>query len=134
MGHRLGRVTTAQPGAEPADIAAALSRARDRDVERQDLENKLAGMSEERTSLEARRQELTDSLKLDVPLFDAELVDLARALDQLRSARGKDESAAGKVDRLNERHAKLLTDLADILDRHGEAPSDRRRNGHGASQ
>ena len=82
-------------------------------------------MSEERTSLEARRQELTDSLKLDVPMFDAELVDLARALDQLRSARGKDESAAGKVDRLNQRHAKLLTDLADILDRHGEArPTD----------
>ena len=111
--------------ADTADIAAALSRARDRDVERQDLENKLAGMSEERTSLEARRQELTDSLKLDVPLFDAELVDLARALDQLRSARIKDESAAGTVDRLNERHAKLLTDLADIFERHGEArPTD----------
>ena len=106
---------------ETASIEAASYRARDRDVERQNLENELAGMSEERTSLEARRQELTDSLKLDVPMFDAELVDLARALDQLRSARGKDESAAGKVDRLNQRHAKLLTDLADILDRHGEA-------------
>ncbi len=111
--------------AETADIEAASYRARDRDVERQNLENELAGMSEERTSLEARRQELIDSLKLDALLFDAELVDLARALDQLRSARIKDESAAGKVDRLNERHAKLLTDLADILDRHGEArPTD----------
>ncbi len=110
---------------ETASIEAASYRARDRDVERQNLENELAGMSEERTSLDARRQELTDSLKLDVPMFDAELVDLARALDQLRSARGKDESAAGKVDRLNDRHAKLLTDLADILDRHGEAhPTD----------
>ena len=110
---------------ETASIEAASYRARDRDVQRQNLENELAGMSEERTSLDARRQELTDSLKLDVPLFDAELVDLARALDQLRSARGKDESAAGKVDRLNDRHAKLLTDLADILDRHGEArPTD----------
>ena len=111
--------------AETAGIEAALSRARDRDVERQTLENELAGMSDERTSLEARTRELTDSLKLDAPLFDAELVDLARALDQLRSARIKDESAAGKVDRLHERHAKLLTDLADILDRHGEArPTD----------
>ena len=110
---------------ETASIEAASYRARDRDVERQSLNNELAGMSEERTSLDARRQELTDSLKLDAPLFDAELVDLARALDQLRSARIKDESAAGKVDRLNQRHAKLLTDLADILDRHGEArPTD----------
>ena len=82
-------------------------------------------MSEERTSFDARRQELTDSLKLDVRLDDAELVDLARALDQLRSARGKNESAAGKVDRLESRYARLLTDLADILDRHGEArPTD----------
>ena len=110
---------------ETASFEAASYRARDRDVERQNLENELAGMSEERTSLDARRRELTDSLKLDVRLDDAELVDLARALDQLRSARGKDESAAGKVDRLNERHAKQLTDLADILDRHGEArPTD----------
>ena len=110
---------------ETASIEAASYRARDRDVERQNLENELAGMSEERTSFDARRQELTDSLKLDVRLDDAELVDLARALDQLRSARGKDASAAGKVDRLESRYARLLTDLADFLDRHVEArPTD----------
>ena len=111
--------------AETAKIEAALQRTRYRDVERQTLKNELAGMSEEEIVLDARRQNLTDSLKLNPPLFDAELVDLARALDQLRSARSKEKSAAGKVDGFEERHARLLTKLVGIFDLHGEArPTD----------
>ena len=103
-----------------AILEATLQRARDRDVERQTLTNKLEGMSEAETTLEARRQKLKDSLKLDVTMFDAELVDFARALDQLRSARNKVEAAAGKVDHLDARRTSLLIDFADFLERHGE--------------
>ena len=105
---------------ETAIIEATLQRARDRDVERQTLNNKLEGMFEAETALEARRQKLKNSLKLDVTMIDAELVDFARALDQLRSARNKVEGAAGKVDALDARRTSLLTDLAGILERYGE--------------
>ena len=105
---------------ETAILEATLQRARDRDVERQTLNNKLEGMFEAETALEARRQKLKNSLKLDVPMIDAELVDFARALDQLRSARNKVEGAAGKVDALDARRTSLLTDLAGMLERYGE--------------
>ncbi|MCH8913936.1 MAG: hypothetical protein IIA33_10265, partial [Planctomycetes bacterium] len=83
-------------------------------------ESELTGFAEAKTGFDARRQKLTDSLKLDAIPPDAELVDFARALDQLRSARLDDESAAGKVDDLEARHASLLSDLAGVLERHGE--------------
>ena len=105
---------------ETAILGATLQRARDRDVERQTLNNELEGMSEAETALEARRQKLKDSLKLDVTMFDAELVDFARALDQFRAARNKVECAAGKMDDLDARSTSLLTELAGILERHGE--------------
>ena len=99
---------------------ARLERASVRDIERLSHENELDGLAEAETALDARRQKLTDSLKLDAILPDAELVDFARALDQLRSARSKDESAAGKVDDLEARHKRLLSDLASVLERHDE--------------
>ena len=105
---------------EIATIDSRMQRARDRDVDRQNLNNELDGLSEAETALNARRQKLTDSLKLDEIPPDAELVDFARALDQLRSARIKDESAADKVDDLKARHTRLLSDLASVLERHGE--------------
>lgn len=105
---------------ETAILDAQLQRARDRDVERQSLKNELDGLFEEETALGARRQKLQDSLKLGVIVPDAELVDFARALDQFRSARIKDESAAGKVQDLESRHTRLLSDLAKVLDCNGE--------------
>ena len=80
-------------------VEASLQRARDRDVERHTLTNELNGLSEMETALKARRQKLKDSLKLDSILSDAELVDFARALDQLRLARSKEEGVAGKVEK-----------------------------------
>jgi hypothetical protein len=105
---------------EISTLDSRLQRARDRDVERQTLESELAGLAEAEAALGARRQKLTDGLKLNEIPPDAELVDFARSLDQLRSARIKDESAAGKVDHLEARHANLLSDLATVLKRHNE--------------
>lgn len=106
--------------AEAAILDAQMQRARDRDVERQSLKNDLEGLSEAKPELDARRQRLQDSLKLDDIPPDAELVDLARALDQLRSAQSKEQIAAGKLRELEQRHTKLLSDLAGVLERHGE--------------
>lgn len=105
---------------EFATIASRMQRARDRDVDRQNLNNELGGLSEAEAALNARRQKLADSLTLDVIPPDAELVDFARAVDQLRAARIKDESASGKGDDLEARYTKLLSDLASVLERHGE--------------
>ena len=102
-------------------VEASLQRARDRDVERHTLTNELNGLSEMETALKARRQKLKDSLKLDSILSDAELVDFARALDQLRLARSKEEGVAGKVEALEARHTRYLSDLAGLLERHGES-------------
>ena len=105
---------------EIGDLLASLQRARDRGVERQTLEAELEGLSEQRRTLDARRQELKGRLGLDTLPQDAELVDFARALDQLRLARGDDQAAAGKVGGLEERHAALLAELAGVLEHHGE--------------
>ncbi len=109
-------------------IAAAeawLQRVRDRDVERQALENELKGLSGQEAALAARREELQDRLGMDALPHDAELVDFARALDQLRQTRAGDEAAAGKLEALERQHASLLAELAAVLEQHGEpAPGD----------
>ena len=107
---------------EVASIDSRLQRARDRDVERQALDSQLKGLVEAEASLEERRKSLLESLGLDSMQPDAELVDIARALDQLRAARIKYEGAAGRVDELEANHSRLLSDLADVLQRHGEPP------------
>lgn len=105
---------------EVASIDSRLHRARDRDVEREYLKNQLNGLDKAETSLDERRKKLLESLKLDALPPDAELVDFARALDQLRATRIKHEGVSGTVDNLEETHAQLLSYLADILQRHGE--------------
>ena len=102
------------------ELLASLRLARDRVVERQALESELERLSEQRRALDAGRQDLKTRLGLHTLLPDAELVDFVRALDQLRQARGDDEAAAGKVGGLEERHAALLTELAGVLEHHGE--------------
>ena len=106
---------------ETGELVASLQRARDREVERQTLEGEMEGLSEQRRILDARRQELKDRLGLDALPPDAELVDFARALDQLRISRGDDEAAASKVLGLKKRHAALLEELAGVLEHYGEA-------------
>ena len=106
--------------AEVVSIESRLQRARDRDGDRQSLSTQLAQLDEAEASLNERRQELLKSLKLDSLRPDAELVDFARALDQFRATRIKYEGAAGRVDELETTHSGLLSDLAEVLQEHGE--------------
>ena len=106
--------------AEGVSIESRLQRARDRDGDRQSLNSQLAELAEAETSLAERRKSLLHSLHLDTLPPDAELVDFARSLDQLRTTRIKYEGASGRVDVLRTRHSCLLSALADILQRHSE--------------
>ena len=103
-----------------AMLEASLKRARDRDVERKSLENRRDGLVESKNTLEARRQDLKATLGLEKLPPDAELVDFARALDQLRLARSEHEAIAGKVRRYEHSHNARLAELADVLELHGE--------------
>jgi len=110
---------------DAAAVESSLQRARDRDVERQTLENELEVLSEQEAAIEARREEIQGRLGVDSLPRDAELVDFARALDQLRQARAGDEAAAGKVEGLDQKYKALLEELAAGLEKHGElAPGD----------
>ena len=106
--------------AEVVSIESRLQRARDRDGDRQSLSTQLTQLDEAEASLHERRQYLLKSLKLDSLRPDAELVDFARALDQLRAARMKYEGAAGRVSELEATHSGLLSDLTDVLQEYGE--------------
>ena len=105
---------------EVASIDSRLKRTRDRGVDRQNLKSQLQGVVEKEPSLDERRKNLLESLKLDSIPPDAELVDFARALDQLRETRIKHQGLSGRVADLEAKHAGLLSDLADVLQHHGE--------------
>ena len=105
---------------EKSELEASLVRARDRDVERKRLEQQLEGLAEQQSVLENRRQELKAALRLESLPPDAELVDFARALDELRLARGEHQARMGEVQRQESRHTALLAQLADILEHYGE--------------
>ena len=106
--------------AEVVSIESRLQRARDRDGDRQSLNSQLAQLAEAQASLDEQRKHLLESLNLDSMRPDAELVDFARALDQLRATRVKSEGAAGRVDELLATHSRLLSALAEVLQKHGE--------------
>ncbi len=110
--NRLERVT--------ADMEAAIEQARDSSLQRRRLENELEGLSEHEAVLDVRRKEIGERLGLETIPPDAELVDFARALDQLRLARSDDEAAAGQVEGLEQKYSALLSNLAGILEEHGE--------------
>ena len=103
-----------------ASIESRRGNARDRDVERQNLNNRLTQVIEADSLLDEQRNRLLDILKLESMLPDAELVDMARALDQYRKARTRYEGAAGRVADLITRHDRHLSSLTEILQRHGE--------------
>jgi energy-coupling factor transporter ATP-binding protein EcfA2 len=108
-----------------AELEAASQRARDRSVERAALESQREAAEEHQTELEQRRQELASRLGLDDVPADAELVDMARALDQLRQARQAESSAGEQVKEIAERHGALLSELSVELTSLGETdPSD----------
>lgn len=106
--------------AESVSIESRLQRARDRDGDRQNLNSQLDQLDKAKLALDEQRDNLFKSLKLESPRPDAELVDFARAVDQLRATRIKYEGAAGRVHELERTHSTLLSGLADVLQQHGE--------------
>ena len=108
-----------------AELEASLERARDHNVERNSLQNQLDGLAEQELGFESQRQELQAALGLESLPPDAELVDFARALDQLRLARSECEYKTGKVQSLESRHTECLTELVEILERYGELSPER---------
>lgn len=99
---------------------ASLMRSRDRAVELENLRNRQSILAEQKQELDGRRQHLAEALGIDHLPQDAELVDMARALDQLRVARTEFAAAGGQADRHESNHEKILRQLADVLDRYGE--------------
>ena len=105
------------------DVADAEARARMtayRAADRQHLISDLDAVTGKTAVLDERREELFAPLGLAGIPHDAELVDTARALDQLRVARNAQAWAAGQVEELEETFSKRLVELADILGEHGE--------------
>ena len=103
-----------------SELEASRTRARDRDVDRSRLEEKLKDLDERENALEIRRQDLKAALGLESLPPDAELVNFAWALDQLRQVRGEYEGITVKVQREERSHTALLAQLADILEHYGE--------------
>ncbi|MFP6748155.1 MAG: hypothetical protein VCD66_11230, partial [Alphaproteobacteria bacterium] len=104
-----------------AELSASEMRARDRNVDRVNLQNTREGLAEEASRLEGQRRELCDGLGLEVGRGDVELVDLARALDQLRLARGKEGKAAEQRANRETKYNQRLSDAGGFLESNGES-------------
>lgn len=100
-------------------------RARDREVELQNLKNDRQLLNQGVEEIEAERQDLIGKLKLEDIPPDADLVDRAIALDQLRQASLQEGGVAKQLSDSEKIYADLLADLADAIENAGEArPSD----------
>jgi exonuclease SbcC len=110
------------------DMAASVAASgqiayRDADRTRLDVEREkvVKGIDE----LDRRRATLARELELDAIPPDAELVDMARAVDQLRIALQDAKDAAGEIDEIERQQTKLLDKLSPILAKYGvDAPTD----------
>ena len=105
------------------DVADAEARARMtayRAADRQHLISDLDTVTGKAAALDERREELFAPLGLAGMPHDAELVDTAHALDQLRVARNAQARATGQMEELEETFSKRLAELAGILGEHGE--------------
>ena len=95
-------------------------RARDRGVERGQLEETLNGLSQRLTDLEARRGGLLARLGLDAMRPDIEMVELARALDMSRAARFEEARATAQLKEFEGLRLQLLEGIAMPLEKLGE--------------
>jgi len=94
-------------------------------IDRANLDQSLKTVDQQLDDLEARRQDLADRLGLDALRPDADLVDLARALDASRAAHAEAESATAAVDQLAEQQQALLQAISAFLsDRAEQSPGD----------
>jgi DNA repair exonuclease SbcCD ATPase subunit len=99
---------------------ASEKRARDRAVERGQLEENLNGLERREGDLKVRREVLFARLGLDSMRPDAELVDLARALDASRAAHVEARRATATLEEFEEQHSQLLEGIAAVLKELGE--------------
>ena len=105
---------------ELATLAAKSEHDLIRKVEREQFEVVLKSLEIPAADLEARRKALAERLGLDALQPDVEMVDLARALDALRTAQAEDKSAAAKRNALEEQRRRLLAGIAAFLTGLGE--------------
>ena len=103
-----------------AEAKALAEMGKYRAADRQRLHTELSALVNREPPIEERRRRLVRELGLDAMQPDAELVDIARALDELRVARLKHASALGRVAEFEARQLGLLAELADFLQGHGE--------------
>lgn len=93
--------------------------------ERSSLQNRLDGLEEQAGDLAAQRQDLADRMGVGADLPDAELVGLARALDQHAQASAALAAAEGTHAHLQDEVADQLAALGHALEAQGEvAPAD----------
>ena len=102
-----------------ARLDAAEQRARDRQVEAASLKTQLVGERKDNATFEKRRAELTRHLGLETIPPEAELVDMVRAVDELRKARSAESEVAKRVASLQSRYGEALGELSQELVAHG---------------
>ncbi len=105
---------------ELAKYDANEKRARDRAVERGQLEETLNGLDQRLRDLESRRGILFSRLGLDSMRPDIEMVDLAGALDASRAAHVEAKRAAAQLEELEEQHSQQLEGIAAPFEKLGE--------------
>ena len=103
-----------------SELEAANVRSRDRSVEMKPLQQRESELMQRLEKLHARRDRLKAALGLPGLSSDAELVDIARALDHLRAVSGEHQAASARVRSLSGRYASRLQELGEILNQHGE--------------
>ncbi|TDJ74325.1 MAG: hypothetical protein E2O39_05020 [Planctomycetota bacterium] len=106
---------------EFADLLVTTERERDRNRDRESLQNRREILVADMAQLEDRRAQLVQALHLEAIRPDVELVDTAVALNQLRAAREREARAAAGVQSLEKQCAALIAELAEVLTCHGEA-------------
>jgi exonuclease SbcC len=122
-----------------SEVAKRLQRFEDQLVDRQlqdrqaittgdrsrDLHAERTSLRESQSELDERRAQLAKELGLEQVLPGAQLVDIARRMDELRKARQAEQAAASKLDAIQAEQSALLLQLTeDLLPSTGAAPQD----------
>ena len=106
-------------------LDAAEQRARDRQVEAAPLESQLASVLRDKEGIENRRTELARRLELKTIPLDAELIDIVRAVDELRKAQMAERECAERVASLQKRYSRDFEKLSqELLAKGTEKPED----------
>ncbi len=105
------------------DLAANIAASRQsgyRDADRAKLKVEREEVVEEQRESDQQRQALAHTLGLQEIPPDAELVDMVRALDELRIKIQDEQGAAGEIEELERQRSQVFEKLVAMLDRHDE--------------